>query len=119
MIFIVTIVTMPNLFYFSPVPVFVLILSGLIFKACTQRKDVQPFVFTLGLVFLAFTGFVISLWPNIIPPSVSIWQAAAPESSMKFALVGAIILIPIILTYTFLSYWVFRDKVRIGDEGYH
>ena len=115
----VFIVTMPNLFYFSPVPVFVLILSGLIFKACAQRKDIQPFVFTLGLVFLTFTGFVISLWPNIIPPSVSIWQSAAPESSMKFALVGTVILIPIILIYTFLSYWVFRDKVRIGDEGYH
>lgn len=110
---------LPNLLYFSPVPVFVLIFSGLILKACAQRKDIQPFVYTLVLVFLAFTGFVISLWPNIIPPSVSIWQAAAPESSMKFTLVGAVILIPIILAYTFLSYWVFRDKVRIGEEGYH
>ena len=111
--------SLPNLFYFSPVPVLVLICSGLILKACAQQKDAQPFVLTLGLVFLAFTGFVISLWPNIIPPTISIWQAAAPESSMKFALVGAVILIPIILVYTFLSYWVFRDKVRIGDEGYH
>ncbi len=110
---------LPNLLYFSPVPVFVMIFSGLILKACAQRKDIQPFVYTLVLVFLAFTGFVISLWPNIIPPSVSIWQAAAPESSMKFTLVGTVILIPIILAYTFLSYWVFRDKVRIGDEGYH
>ena len=110
---------LPNLLYFSPVPVFVMIFSGLILKACAQRKDIQPFVYTLVLVFVAFTGFVISLWPNIIPPSVSIWQAAAPESSMKFTLVGTVILIPIILAYTFLSYWVFRDKVRIGDEGYH
>ncbi len=54
-----------------------------------------------------------------IPPSVTIWQAAAPESSLKFTLVGAAILIPIIIAYTFLSYWVFRDKVRIGDQGYH
>ena len=72
----------------------------------------------MALVFLAFTGFVISLWPNIIPPSVTIWQAAAPHSSQMFALVGALILIPIIITYTIVSYWVFRDKVRVGDEGY-
>ncbi|MCG2916451.1 cytochrome d ubiquinol oxidase subunit II, partial [Escherichia coli] len=71
-------------------PVLVLICSGLILKACRQHKDKKPFALTLGLVFLAFTGFVISLWPNIIPPSVSIWQAAAPESSMKFTLVGAV-----------------------------
>ncbi|MDB0160319.1 MULTISPECIES: cytochrome d ubiquinol oxidase subunit II, partial [Escherichia] len=82
-------------------------------------QDHKPFIYTLALVFLAFTGFVISLWPNIIPPSVTIWQAAAPHSSQMFALVGALILIPIIITYTIVSYWVFRDKVRVGDEGYH
>ncbi|CAM4112819.1 cytochrome d ubiquinol oxidase subunit II [Acinetobacter pragensis] len=111
--------SLPNLLYFSPVPILVLLFSALIIHACKRKSEIKPFVFTLGLVFLAFTGFVISLWPNIIPPSVSIWQAAAPESSMKFTLAGAMILIPIILAYTFLSYWVFRDKVRIGDEGYH
>lgn len=111
--------SVPNVFYFSPVPILVLICVGLILKACKDKNDVKPFVYTLVLVFLAFTGFVISLWPNIIPPSMSIWQAAAPESSLEFTLVGAVILIPIIIAYTFLSYWVFRDKVRIGDEGYH
>ena len=111
--------SLPNFLYFSPVPVLVLIFVGLILKSCNQKHDSKPFIYTLALVFLAFTGFVISLWPNIIPPSVTIWQAAAPESSLKFTLVGAVILIPIIIAYTFLSYWVFRDKVRIGDEGYH
>ena len=111
--------SMPNFLYFSPVPILVLICAGLIFKSCKEGHDSKPFIYTLVLVFLAFTGFVISLWPNIIPPSVSIWQAAAPESSLKFTLVGAVILIPIIIVYTFLSYWVFRDKVRIGDDGYH
>ena len=110
---------LPNLLYFSPVPVLVALFSGLILRACRQQHDAKPFIYTLALVFLAFTGFIISLWPNIIPPSVSIWQAAAPESSLKFTLVGAVILIPVIIAYTFFSYWVFRDKVRIGDEGYH
>jgi cytochrome d ubiquinol oxidase subunit II len=73
----------------------------------------------LALVTLAYMGFLISLWPNIIPPSVTIWQAAAPYSSQLFALIGACILLPIILVYTALAYWVFKDKVRIGDEGYH
>lgn len=111
--------SLPNFLYFSPVPVLVLIFVGLILKSCNQKHDSKPFIYTLALVFLAFTGFVISLWPNIIPPSVTIWQAAAPESSLKFTLIGAVILIPIIIAYTFLSYWVFRDKVRVGDEGYH
>lgn len=110
---------LPNLLYFSPVPILVLLFTFLILKACKQRQDFKPFIYTLALVFLAFTGFVISLWPNIIPPSVTIWEAAAPYSSQKFALIGAVILIPVIIAYTILSYWVFRDKVRIGDAGYH
>lgn len=111
--------SLPNLYYFSPVPVLVLLCVTLIILACKKQDELKPFLYSLALVFLAFTGFVISLWPMIIPPSVNIWQAAAPQSSLKFTLVGAVILIPIIIAYTILAYWVFRDKVRVGDEGYH
>ena len=75
-------------------------------------------MYMFGLVFLAYTGFLISLFPYIIPPSVTIWDAAAPYQSQLFSLIGALILIPIIITYTAMSYWVFRDKVKVGD-GYH
>ncbi|EIB6860023.1 cytochrome d ubiquinol oxidase subunit II [Moraxella osloensis] len=109
----------PQLMYFSPVPVLVLIFTGMALRACKQKKELSPFIYTLGLVFLAYTGFVISLWPYIIPPSVTIWQAAAPVNSQLFALIGALLLIPIILTYTIFSYWIFKGKVRVGDTGYH
>ncbi|WP_109441936.1 cytochrome d ubiquinol oxidase subunit II [Acinetobacter haemolyticus] len=111
--------TIPNLYYFSPVPILVVLFVYLILRACKQKQELKPFVYTLVLVFLAFSGFVISLWPNIIPPSVTIWQAASPYSSQLFTLIGALILIPIIMSYTILAYWVFRDKVRPNDEGYH
>lgn len=109
----------PQFWYFVPVPLLVLLLSVLTIRSVRQQQEYQPFLYMLGLVFLAFTGFVISLWPMIIPPSISIWDAAAPRSSQLFALVGAVILIPIILVYTAMAYWVFRDKVRVGDSGYH
>lgn len=111
--------SLPQLIYFSPVPILVLVFSFLAFRACKQRKELSPFIYTLALVLLAYTGFLISLWPYIIPPSVTIWEAAAPQSSQLFTLIGALLLIPIIIIYTALSYWVFRDKVRIGDDGYH
>lgn len=111
--------TVPQLIYFSPVPILVLIFSYLAWRACVNRSEYKPFIYTLMLMFLAYSGFVISLWPYIIPPSVTIWDAAAPKESQIFALVGAAIMIPIILVYTFWGYWIFRDKVRIGDEGYH
>jgi len=75
-------------------------------------------VLTLGLIFLGFSGLGISIWPHIIPPSITLWQAAAPAQSQGFMLVGALFIIPIILVYTFWSYYVFRGKVQPG-EGYH
>ena len=62
-------------------------------------------------------GLAISIWPDVIPGRVSIWEAAAPHTSQLFLLVGAVVLIPLILGYTAWSYWVFRGKV--DEEGYH
>ena len=52
-----------------------------------------------------------------MPPSVSIWDAAAPHDSLAFMLPGVLVMVPIILAYTGYSYWVFRGKT--GHEGYH
>lgn len=90
-----------------------------IITACYQQNECKPFVYTLLLMLVAFVGLVLSLFPFLIPPSVDIWTAAAPQSSLKFALIGAAIFLPAILIYTAYSYWVFRGKVRAGDQGYH
>src|SRR3546814_788317 len=45
-------------------------------------------------------GRAISMWPDVIPGRLSIWDAAAPESSQIFMLVGSAILVPMILSYT-------------------
>jgi cytochrome d ubiquinol oxidase subunit II len=70
------------------------------------------------LFFLSYVGLGISMWPLIVPPKVTIWEAAASPSSQRFLLVGAVVLIPTILSYTGYVYWLFRGKVRAG-AGYH
>jgi cytochrome bd ubiquinol oxidase subunit II len=69
-------------------------------------------VFTLSLA-----GLGISLFPYVVPPKITIWEAAAPSQSLWFMLPGALVMVPIILAYTGYSYWVFRGKT--GHEGYH
>jgi cytochrome d ubiquinol oxidase subunit II len=61
---------------------------------------------------------VISWFPYLVPPQLTIWDTAAAPGSQMFMLVGTLILLPIILGYTVLVYWLFRGKVREG-EGYH
>ncbi|WP_241721571.1 cytochrome d ubiquinol oxidase subunit II [Raoultella sp. HC6] len=111
--------SLPNLFFLLPVPLLVLALSVWLWRALGSRDHhAWPFLLTLGLVFLGFSGLGISIWPHIIPPSITLWQAAAPPQSQGFMLVGAALIIPVILGYTFWSYYVFRGKVQHG-EGYH
>lgn len=110
--------SLPNLFWFMPVPVLVLVCTWALLRAVQRNANYAPFLLTLTLIFLGYSGLGISLWPNIIPPAVSIWDAAAPPQSQGFILVGALFIIPFILMYTAWSYYVFRGKVRVED-GYH
>lgn len=107
----------PNILWFSPIPLLVLACTYLLMRTVANRHQVWPFIATLMLVFLGYSGLGISLWPNIIPPEISIWEAAAPPQSQGFTLVGALLIIPIILVYTGWAYYVFRGKVT--HEGYH
>ena len=86
--------------------------------AIARRKEIWPFLIALGLFVLSFIGLGISHYPYIVPRKVTIWQAAAPDESLHFLLIGAVILLPIILGYTAYAYWLFRGKVRPG-QGYH
>lgn len=110
--------TLPNLLFFLPVPLLVALVTWRLLRALPRSYSALPFVLALALLFLGYSGLLISLWPNVIPPGISIWDAAAPPQSQGFALVGALAIIPFILGYTAWSYYVFRGKVKIG-EGYH
>src|SRR5690606_14912976 len=108
----------PNILWFSAVPVLVALTTYSLLALLNRRSHGRPIVLTLCLVFLGYSGLGISMWPNIIPPDISIWDASGPPQSQGFALVGALFIIPVILMYTAWSYYVFRGKVRHG-EGYH
>ncbi|KPH81586.1 cytochrome d ubiquinol oxidase subunit II [Bosea vaviloviae] len=108
----------PQILLVGPVPLAVIGLAYVLLRGLTQRRELSPFLATLGLFVLCFIGLGISFYPHIVPNSVTIWEAAAPDNSLSFLLVGATILIPLILAYTAYSYWVFRGKVN-AVGGYH
>jgi cytochrome d ubiquinol oxidase subunit II len=108
----------PNIVLFAPVPLLVAAAMFMLLRALKGTPQRGPFVAALGLIFLGYTGMAISIWPNIVPPGLSIWSASSPPQSQGFALVGTLFILPFILGYTVWSYYVFRGKVKLG-EGYH
>jgi cytochrome bd ubiquinol oxidase subunit II len=108
----------PNLVWFAPVPVVTALLALWLWRALNQGRDVAPFVAALGLFAMSYLGLAVSLFPYIVPHTLTLWDAAGPPQAQAFLLIGTLFLIPIIFTYTAWSYYVFRGKVR-ADAGYH
>ncbi|GGX62186.1 ubiquinol oxidase subunit II, cyanide insensitive [Litorimonas cladophorae] len=110
--------TFPQLLFVLPVPTLVFILAVVLGWGIIKRKDNVPFLATIGIFLLCFAGLGIGISPYIVPRAVTIAEAAAPDKSLMFMLVGALILLPMILAYTAYAYWVFRGKVD-PEAGYH
>ncbi len=99
-------------------PVLALLCAFQIFRSVRRRFNGMPFVATMGLFIFTYLGLLVSRWPYVVPPNYTIWDASSAYDSQLFLLLGLLFVIPIILTYTAWTYWVFRGKVRAG-EGYH
>ena len=109
--------TEPLIWYAAPVPVLTGIAFLTLLRALAARRATRAFFSALGIFALGMIGLGVSMYPHIVPPSVTIWDAAAPRRSQEFMIVGVALILPLILGYTGWAYWVFRGKV--GTDGYH
>ena len=108
----------PNIIYFSPVPAITGLLALWLWRALGRDSDVVPFLAAMGLFALSYLGLAISLFPYVVPHTITLWEAATAPEGQAFLLIGTLFLIPVIFMYTGWSYWIFRGKVR-SDAGYH
>ncbi|WP_136418536.1 cytochrome d ubiquinol oxidase subunit II [Herbaspirillum sp. ST 5-3] len=109
---------LPDFYWLALLPLATLLLAWLCWRGIQNNRAILPFASAVGLFMLAYAGLVISNAPYLIPPSITLWDAAAHPSSQVFLLIGAVILLPMIIGYTVFVFWVFRGKVQPG-EGYH
>jgi cytochrome d ubiquinol oxidase subunit II len=107
----------PQILFTSQVPLLTGITAFALFRSLRKRRRYRPFTLSQVLFLLGMIGLGISIWPYVVPDTITIWQAAAPARSQAFMLIGTVIIMPVILAYTGWAYWVFRGKV--GGEGYH
>src|SRR5688500_20395971 len=83
-----------------------------------KSKPIQPFVCAVLLFLLAFAGLIASNIPYLVPPLLTVWEAAAHPKSQVFMLVGAAILYPIVIGYTVFNDWLFRGELRAGEANH-
>jgi cytochrome d ubiquinol oxidase subunit II len=81
-----------------------------------KRRDHVPFAMTALFFFASYLTLGVMFWPFMIPYTITVASAAAPEASLSFLFYGAgIFALPIVIIYTIGVYWIFRGK---GHKGY-
>jgi cytochrome d ubiquinol oxidase subunit II len=106
----------PNIVFLSPLPLLTL-LSGVFVWKTLGKSDWKPFAGAVAIYVLAFLGLAYSLFPYVVMDRLTIWEAAAHPSALKFVLAGTLIVLPFIVGYTFYVYRVFAGKTR-GENAY-
>ncbi|WLP95385.1 cytochrome d ubiquinol oxidase subunit II [Psychrobacter sp. M13] len=100
----------PGLLYLAPMPIIVLLLFFFMRKDLTSDREYRPFLLTVGLFLMGYIGVCFAIFPYIVPYQMTIYEAAAADTSLSFMLIGAGIMLPIILSYTAFAYYTFKGK---------
>jgi cytochrome d ubiquinol oxidase subunit II len=106
----------PNILLLSPLPLITAIAIILTWRSLSSSNERFPFKLSIIIFICSYIGMAITIHPYLIPYEVTIWEAAAPTSTLKFILVGVAIMLPVLVGYTLYSYHIFRGKTT---EGYH
>jgi cytochrome bd ubiquinol oxidase subunit II len=110
--------SMPNILFLWPVPLATAAVGLIAWRSLAGEGERGPFTAAIVLFLLGYLGLVISSFPYLVPPILTIWQTAAAPTSQAFMLMGTLVLLPMVLGYTAFNYWLFRGKVR-ADGVYH
>ena len=102
--------SMPSILYLAPMPIIVALLFFVMRKDLTGEREYRPFLLTAALFLMGYIGVCSAIFPYIVPYQMTIYEAAAADTSLSFMLVGAGIMLPIILSYTAFAYYTFKGK---------
>lgn len=113
---------MPEILFLAPLPLISIAVMVWVWRLLERlplpgdRMAWGPLAGSFLLMILGFGGMAYSFFPYIVPDKLTIWESASATESLRVILIGAVIVVPVILSYTFLSYRIFRGKA--GDYDY-
>ena len=84
--------------------------SGILTTMTKKTRAAVPLLLGLFLFVVCISGIALIAFPDIVPFSVTLWEAASSSTSQTLVLVGAAFVTPIVLAYSAFAYWIFRGK---------
>lgn len=93
-------------------------------RCVTKGLDFQAFLSSCGAMVCLMSLFGVGMFPNLVfshpnaENSLTIYNAASSQKTLRIMLTIACIGIPIVLAYSVSIYWIFRGKVKLGKMSY-
>jgi cytochrome d ubiquinol oxidase subunit II len=107
----------PRIYFIWIFPLIGLLAFYKVIKSLKARREILPFISSVVFFFAGYLGLIASIYPYVVPPSITFQDAAAQHETLSFTLWGVVIVLPLALGYTVYSYMVFRGKV--GTKLYY
>lgn len=108
----------PNIVLLAPIPLItgaLVVALEIMLRQLPKPNDRWcwvPFITTIGIFILCFHGLAYSFYPYIVPDQLEIVDAASAPESLIIIFVGALIVLPVLIGYTFLAYKIFHGKAK-------
>ena len=115
--------SLPNVILLAPVPLLCAILvfiTDRYLRRVPHQGDFAcwlPFTSVASLFTISLLGMAYSYFPYVVPGQMTAQEAASATESLMFIGWGVVIVLPVILAYTAMSYWIFRGKTQ--DLNYY
>lgn len=103
--------SMPTILYLAPMPLIAIAVFYVMRRDLHKGElEYRPFLLTVIMFLLGYIGICSAVFPYIVPYALTLHEAAAADTSLSFMLIGAVIMLPIILSYTAYAYVTFKGK---------
>ena len=107
----------PGMLAYGLLPLLALIAFWRLFAALKAQREMAPFVWTIVIFLASFAGLAATVFPWIIPDTLTIYQAASSARTQIFMLAVVSFFIPIMIAYNAWLYLVFRGKINDAGQG--
>ncbi len=104
--------------WLAPLPLLASAICFLLWRGAYKGRHLTPYLYSVCLFGVGYVGLAVSLWPYLVPFTMTPGEAAAADNALGLLLAGALPMLPVILGYTAYVYWLFRAKVD-DEAAYH
>jgi cytochrome d ubiquinol oxidase subunit II len=109
--------SVPHVFLLAMLPLAALVAWIRLMQTLGRGNEYAPFIWSTCIFIVSFVGLAVSLYPYLVPPVVSLAEAASSSTTLVFMLAGIGMLLPVMLVYNGFQYLVFRGKIFQAQSG--